>query len=62
MRQGLTETARTARAVASAAAFEAAHVMGERRTRPLLDLAMGATVLVCSALSLAVVAVTLASP
>ena len=39
-----------------------AHVMGERRTRPLLDLAMGATVLVCSALSLAVVAVTLASP
>jgi Mn2+/Fe2+ NRAMP family transporter len=39
-----------------------ANVMGERRTRPLLDLAMGATVLVFSALSLAVVVVTLASP
>src|SRR5207244_4928594 len=30
-----------------------AHVMGERRTRPLLDLAMGATVLVCPGLSAA---------
>jgi NRAMP (natural resistance-associated macrophage protein)-like metal ion transporter len=36
------------------------HVMGEHRTRRVLDLATGATVLVSSALSLAVVAITVA--